>query len=149
MSIVFTNSLLRDNDIRETLVFMIAAADPQWIDNVSLTQFERGLIDEVNFLLPGDEEDKRNVEHYIRDHGKKLHQIAVQHGQWEAGTPLMTGDANQLQAGFSVENLGPIAETGTCMYRFEDKKTFERKLVIAHDEGEAWQKLGNGKYLEG
>lgn len=148
MSIVFTKSSFRESDIRETLVFMLASADARYVQNADLARFEQGFIDEVYYLLPGDEEDKHHAERYIRDHREELYRIAHD-GRWETGMPLMAEPASRLQAEFSVEAIGHIAETATQMFRFENTTTHERKLVRARDVSEAWEKLAQGKYLGG
>lgn len=66
----------REHEIRETLLSIVTGADPAYLSNVALAQFEQGLIDEVHFLLPGDAEDMQAVEHHIHQHGTELYQIA-------------------------------------------------------------------------
>jgi hypothetical protein len=77
MAKAFTDECSRESEIRETLMLILAEADPGYMTTVNLGQFEQGLIDEVHFLLPGDEEDMQHVEHYIRTHGEELYQIAL------------------------------------------------------------------------
>jgi len=58
----FTDEQWRERDIRETLMGILTAADPAYLRMVDLIQFEQGLIDEVHFLVPCDEEEMRLVE---------------------------------------------------------------------------------------
>ncbi|GEM_PF-4810913 len=79
MSKAFTSDYSRERDIRETLARILAEADTGYMNSVDVGRFEQGLIDEVHFLLPGDEEDMRHVEQYIHIHKDELYQIARHH----------------------------------------------------------------------
>ena len=70
------NEQRKERDIRETLMSILTAADPAYLSRVGLVQFEQGLIDEVHFLIPCDEEEMVKVEQYIRQHGSELYQMA-------------------------------------------------------------------------
>lgn len=61
--------------IRETLIGILADADLAYLKKVDLVQFEQGLIDEAHFLVPCDEEEMRQVEQYIHQHGSELYQM--------------------------------------------------------------------------
>lgn len=77
MSKAFTNDRSRESEIHETLMLILVEVDPGYVSSVNLGRFEQGLIDEVHFLLPGDEEDMQHVEQYIRAHGEELYQTAL------------------------------------------------------------------------
>jgi hypothetical protein len=77
MAKAFTDACSREREIHETLMLILAETDPGYMSGVMLGQFTQDLIDEVRFLLPGDEEDMQYVEHYIRAHGEELYQIAL------------------------------------------------------------------------
>jgi hypothetical protein len=73
---VFKDEQCRERDIRETLISILAVADPAYLSKVNLVQFEQGLIDEVHFLVPCDEEEMQQIEHYVPQHGSELYQMA-------------------------------------------------------------------------
>jgi hypothetical protein len=77
MAKAFTDSLTRENEIRETLDLILAETDPGYMNSVPLGQFTQDLIDEVRFLLPGDEEDMQHVEQYVRAHSEELYQRSL------------------------------------------------------------------------
>jgi hypothetical protein len=77
MAKAFTDERWRERDIQETLLRIVAAADPAYVSTVPLAQFAQCLIEEVRFLLPGDDDDLRHVEHYIRTHGEELYRTAL------------------------------------------------------------------------
>ena len=76
MSKTFQDEQRKEHDIRETLMSILTAADPAYMRTVDLIQFEKGLIDEVRFLVPCDEEEMRQIEHYVHQHGGELYQRA-------------------------------------------------------------------------
>ena len=77
MAKAFTDAGSRESAIHETLLLILAEADPGYVSRVTTGQFAQSLIDEVQFLLPGDEEDLHHVEDYVRAHGEELYQIAL------------------------------------------------------------------------
>ena len=77
MSKVFTPGPSLERDIHKTLLSILAAADPTYLSGVDLTQFEQGLIDEVHFVVPCDEDEMRQIEHYVHQHGAELYRAAV------------------------------------------------------------------------
>ena len=72
----FTDEQWSERDIRETLIRILTAADQGYLGTIDLVQFEQALIDEVHFLVPCNEEEVRQVEHYIHQHGSELYQLA-------------------------------------------------------------------------
>ena len=68
---------LKNDDIKETLRKIIKAADRGYIENTNMEKFEKGLIDEVNFLVPCDKEQMKELENYIRQHIKTLYEFAL------------------------------------------------------------------------
>lgn len=72
----FTDVQWRERDIRETLIRILAATDPAYLRTVDLVQFEQGLLNEVYFLVPCDEEALQHIEHYVHQHGNELYQMA-------------------------------------------------------------------------
>lgn len=77
MSKAFTHGPSLEREIHETLLSILAVADPTYLRGVDLAQFEKGLIDEVHFLVPCDEDEMRQIEHYVRQHGAELYSAAV------------------------------------------------------------------------
>jgi len=77
MAKAFTDECSRESEIHETLMLILAEADPGYVNSVPLGRFEQGWLDEVHFLLPGDAEDMQHVEQYIRAHSEELYQIAL------------------------------------------------------------------------
>lgn len=77
MAKAFTHGPSIENDIHETLLRIIAAFDSTYVRSVDLAQFERGLLDEVHFLVPCDEDEMRQVEHYVHQHAGELYRRAV------------------------------------------------------------------------
>ena len=73
----FTHGPSIENEIRETLLSILAAFDPTYLTSVDLAQFEKGLIDEVHFLVPGDEAEMRQIEHYVHQHSGELYRTAL------------------------------------------------------------------------
>jgi hypothetical protein len=77
MSKAFKHGPSIERDIHETLLSILAAADQTYLSGVDLAQFEKGLIDEVHFLVPCDEEEMRQIEHYVYQHSSELYQAAL------------------------------------------------------------------------
>ena len=77
MSKVFTHGPSMESEIHETLLSILAAYNPTYLKGVDLTQFEKGLIDEVHFLVPCDEDEMRQIEQYIHQHGDELYRAAL------------------------------------------------------------------------
>jgi hypothetical protein len=77
MSKALVNDPSREHEIHETLMCILAETDPEYMSAVNRAQFEQGLIDEMHFLLPGDEEDMQHIEQYIHAHGEELYQTAL------------------------------------------------------------------------
>ncbi len=75
---VFKDEQRRERDIRDTLIGILTVADPSYLHKVDLAQFEQGLIDEVHFLVPCDEEEMQQIEHYVHHHGSELYQLVRQ-----------------------------------------------------------------------
>lgn len=65
-----------ERDIQETIRNIVTAVDQAYMKTVSLPEFEKGLIEEVHFLIPYNNEEMRKVEDYIRQHLKELYQLA-------------------------------------------------------------------------
>jgi hypothetical protein len=76
MAKALTNKKSIDFNIRETLLSILAAADPAYLKKVDLVQFEQGLIDEAHFLVPCDHDDMVRVEQYVHQHVGELYQMA-------------------------------------------------------------------------
>ncbi|MEK7603979.1 MAG: hypothetical protein AAB461_02565 [Patescibacteria group bacterium] len=68
---------LKNGDYKETLRKIIKAVDREYMENANLEKFEKGLINEVNFLVPCDKEQMKKLENYIRQHIKTLYEFAL------------------------------------------------------------------------
>lgn len=62
---------------KEIVRKVIKAADPKYIKNLNLAEFEKGLIDEVNFIVPVTKKEIKELENYIRQHIKTLYKFAI------------------------------------------------------------------------
>ena len=62
---------------KEILRKIIKIADRKYIKNADLAKFEKGLIDEVNFIVPVTKKEIKELENYIRQHIKTLYKIAI------------------------------------------------------------------------
>ncbi len=77
MAKAFTPGPEIENDIHETLMSILAASNPTYLQGVDLAQFEKELMDEVHFLVPCDEDEMRQIGHYIHQHGDELYCAAL------------------------------------------------------------------------
>ena len=73
----FTQGPSIENDIHETLLRILEAFDPTYLRGVDLAQFKKGLLDEVHFLVPCDEDEMRQIEHYVHQYASELYRIAL------------------------------------------------------------------------
>lgn len=63
-------------DIQETVKNIVTVVDRDDIKTVGLSEFEKGLIEELHFLIPYNTEERKKAETYIRQHLKELYQLA-------------------------------------------------------------------------
>ena len=63
-------------DIQETVRNIVTAVDRDYMKTVGLSEFEKGLIEEVHFLIPYNSKEMKKAETYIRQHLKELYQLA-------------------------------------------------------------------------
>jgi len=61
------------DSIEQTLHNLIAGADVAYLKTVRADEFEKLLINEVQFLAPYTEKEAQQVEEYIRQHLRELH----------------------------------------------------------------------------
>ena len=68
--------LWMEHDIQKTVENIVASADQAYMKSVGLLEFEKGLIEEVHFLIPYDDEEMEKAEQYIHQHLNELYLLA-------------------------------------------------------------------------
>jgi len=71
-----TNKIFMDRDMQKTVRNIVTAVDRAYIKTVDLSEFEKGLIEEVHFLVPYSHEEMRQAENYIHQYLQELYQLA-------------------------------------------------------------------------
>jgi len=68
-----TAAWFAEKSLEQTLHNVIAGADVAYLKTVRADEFEKLLINEVQFLAPYTEQETRQVEEYIRQHLRELY----------------------------------------------------------------------------